>query len=315
MYSLRPMNETDMDLVLEWRNTPEIRANMYTSHVIGKEEHRRWSVAALADPSKRLLMCVDANGVSVGVVTFSDISTEHRTATWAFYSGDASRRGVGSEMEVLALDYAFGELALEKLNCEVLSFNMPVVEFHRKHGFRIEGVFRSHFLRDGARHDVYRLAHFRKSWLEYVRPVILAARESKTQRPFKAGTTHRQTVTITRELVRRFAEVSGDTNGVHLDDTVAQAAGFNGVIAHGMLVAAGLSRIFGTDFPGPGTAYISQSLHFVRPVYPDTELEYTLRVASVIGRRVIVDTTVADAGGQTVMMGEAELLLPKEKVA
>lgn len=314
MFRLRPMNAADLDLVLEWRNRPEVRDKMYTSHVISKEEHRRWSDAAMSDPTKRLLMCVAEAGESVGVVTFSDVNPQHRTATWAFYSGDSGRRGVGSEMEFLALDYAFGELALEKLNAEVLSFNMPVVEFHRKHGFRIEGVFRSHFLRDGVRHDVYRLAHFRKSWLEHVRPAILAERETKIQRPFKAGTTHRQRVAVTRELIQRFAEVSGDNNAVHLEDAAARAAGFKGVIAHGMLVAAGLSRIIGTDFPGPGTVYVSQSLHFALPVYAEAELEYVLRVASVIGRRVIVATTIDDADGQTVMTGEAELLLPKETV-
>jgi UDP-4-amino-4,6-dideoxy-N-acetyl-beta-L-altrosamine N-acetyltransferase len=314
MYNLRPMNETDMDLVLEWRNRPEIRANMYTSHVISAEEHQRWFKTSLPDPAKRLLMCVDGDGAPVGVVIFSEINRQHGTATWAFYSGDTTRRGVGSEMEFLALDYAFGDLALEKLNCEVLSFNMPVVDFHRKHGFRLEGVFRAHFVRDGMRHDVYRLAHFRKSWLEHVRPAMVAARESKAPRPFKAGTTHRQKTNITRELVKHFAEVSGDTNSVHLDEAAARAAGFDGVIAHGMLVGAGLSKILGTDFPGRGTIYVSQSMQFVAPVYPDTELEYTLRIASIIGRRVIIETTVADLSGRTVLTGEAELLLPKEKV-
>lgn len=314
MYSLRAINATDKDLVLEWRNRPEIRVNMYTSHLISKVEHERWFCAAMVDQSKRLLMCVDDNDEPVGVIIFSDINVEHRTATWAFYSGNVGRRGVGSAMEVLALDYAFGELALEKLNCEVLSFNMPVVDFHRKHGFRIEGVFRSHYVRDGGRHDVYRLALFRKSWLEYVRPVIQAAREGRVERRFKAGMTHRQAFTITRELIERFAAVSGDTNGVHLNDAEARAAGFDGVIAHGMLVGSILSRIIGTDFPGQGAVYITQSLQFARPVYPGVQLECTLRIASVIGRRGILETTVADAGGQALVTGEAEVLLPTDKL-
>jgi UDP-4-amino-4,6-dideoxy-N-acetyl-beta-L-altrosamine N-acetyltransferase len=313
MLKLRLMSASDMGLVLEWRNRLEVRSKMYTSHIIGPEEHRRWFDAAIVDQSKRLLMCIDIDQNPVGVVIFSNIDPEHRTATWAFYSGDTQRRGVGSEMEVLALDYAFGDLGLEKLNCEVLSSNMSVVEFHRKYGFRIEGVFRSHFFRDGVRHDVYRLGNFRKTWMEYVRPMIQRMRETGSRPSLKAGMLHRQRVLITRDLIQRFADVSGDTNPVHIDDAAARAAGFDGVIAHGMLIGAGLSRIIGTEFPGPGTAYISQSLHFARPAYPDAELDYELRVASVIGRRVILGTTVADAGGQTVMSGEAEVLLPKEE--
>jgi UDP-4-amino-4,6-dideoxy-N-acetyl-beta-L-altrosamine N-acetyltransferase len=304
------MSDADRPLVLEWRNEPRVRANMYTHHVIGDEEHRQWFAAAIQDQSRRLLMCVDDQEVPVGVVTFSEINPVQKTATWAFYSGANARRGVGSEMEVLALDFAFGELGLEKLNCEVLSFNMSVVDFHRKHGFRVEGVFRAHYLRDGERYDVYRLAHFRKAWIEQVRPAIVAPRGSQGNR-LKVGAVHRERVLVTRELVRRFAEVSGDDNAVHLDEAAAKAAGFEGVLAHGMLVAAGVSRILGTAFPGPGSIYVSQSLQFLRPVHPDVELEYTLRIVSRIGKRAILSTTVSH-GDDTVVTGEAEVVLPKE---
>lgn len=43
---------------------------------------------------------------------------------------------------------------------------------------------------------------------------------------------------MTREDVRAYAEVSGDSNPLHLDDDAARAAGFDGVIAHGMFTMA-----------------------------------------------------------------------------
>lgn len=313
MYKLKPMSHADLDLVLAWRNDPRVRANMYTNHVITTEEHHRWFEAASRDPSKRLLMCVDESDVPVGVVTFSDIDQVHKRATWAFYSGESARRGVGSEMERLALDLAFGDLGLEKLNCEVLSFNMPVIEFHRKYGFRVEGIFRAHYSRDGVVHDVYRLAHFRKAWLEHVRPAIVATREGAPS-PFRPGASHREQMILTRDLVSRFADVSGDNNSVHLQDSAARAAGFEGVLAHGMLVAAGLSRILGTVFPGPGTIYLSQSLQFLRPVYPDTQIDYFLRIVARIGRRATLSTTVSTPDGEDAVTGEAEVLLPKTEV-
>jgi UDP-4-amino-4,6-dideoxy-N-acetyl-beta-L-altrosamine N-acetyltransferase len=308
------MVDADLNLVLEWRNDPRVRINMYTNHVITAQEHRRWFQTASNDPSKRLLMCVDESGVAVGVVTFSDIDQHHKRATWAFYSGGGSRRGVGSAMELLALDFAFGDLGLEKLSCEVLSFNMPVVEFHRKHGFRVEGILRAHYTRDGVRHDVYRLAHFRRAWLEYVRPLTVGIQAKEPSR-LRPGATHREQIVLTRDMIGRFAEVSGDDNPLHLQDSAARAAGFNGVLAHGMLVAAGLSRILGTVFPGPGTTFVSQSLQFIRPVYPDTPVEYFLRIVSRIGRRAILTTTVSTPDGEPAVTGEAEVLIPKTEAA
>lgn len=313
MYKLNPMSHKDLDLVLTWRNDPRVRENMYTNHVIMAEEHQKWFEKASRDPSKRLLMCVDESDVPVGVVTFSDFDPVHKRATWAFYSGESSRRGVGSEMERLALDYAFETLGLEKLNCEVLSFNMPVVEFHRKHGFQVEGIFRAQYNRDGVLHDVYRLAHFRKAWLEQVRPMMARTQDSRSL-PFRPGESHREEVVLARDLIRRFAEVSGDNNLVHLQDSAAREAGFEGVLAHGMLVAAGLSRILGTVFPGPGTIYLRQSLQFHLPVYPDTQIEYFLRIVSRIGRRAILTTTVSTRDGKAAVTGEVEVLLPKKRV-
>jgi 3-hydroxybutyryl-CoA dehydratase len=82
-------------------------------------------------------------------------------------------------------------------------------------------------------------------------------------------------------------------------------------VVHGLLVASGFSRILGTVFPGAGTIYLNQSLQFPRPVYMDTEVEYVLRVVSIIGGRAILSTTVLTSDGETAVTGEAEVQLPK----
>ena len=46
---------------------------------------------------------------------------------------------------------------------------------------------------------------------------------------------------VTREDVRRYAEVSGDRNPLHLDDEHARRAGFPGIIAHGMFTLGHLA--------------------------------------------------------------------------
>ena len=37
---MREMVDGDLSLVLEWRNAPDVRKNMYTSHEITLDEHR-----------------------------------------------------------------------------------------------------------------------------------------------------------------------------------------------------------------------------------------------------------------------------------
>ena len=55
---------------------------------------------------------------------------------------------------------------------------------------------------------------------------------------------------LTTEDIKRYAEASGDHNPLHTDPAFAQAAGLDGVIAHGMLVMGLMGRL-ATSVAGP----------------------------------------------------------------
>jgi 3-hydroxybutyryl-CoA dehydratase len=109
-----------------------------------------------------------------------------------------------------------------------------------------------------------------------------------------------------------FAAVSGDTNPVHLDEAYAQGTSFGGRIAHGMLSAAYVSAVLGTQLPGPGAIYLSQSLRFRRPVRIGDEVTARATVTALEEKRGHVTlATVCLVGGKTVMDGEALVMAPK----
>jgi UDP-4-amino-4,6-dideoxy-N-acetyl-beta-L-altrosamine N-acetyltransferase len=164
MFSLRPVTPDDLGLILKWRNQPEIREKMYTTHVISETEHRAYFERIKDDATKLYFMCIDEQEQPVGVINFMDIDTKNRMAFWGFYSGNSARRGVGTQMEYLALSYAFDEMNLHKLNAEVLSTNKPVLDFHQKFGFQLEGTFREHHLTPEGYVDIYRIAILQQDW-------------------------------------------------------------------------------------------------------------------------------------------------------
>ena len=85
---------------------------------------------------------------------------------------------------------------------------------------------------------------------------------------------------ITNEDVLAFADLSGDTNPVHLNDAFAAGTIFKKRIAHGFLTGALFSTVLGTKLPGPGCIYLSQSLKFRAPVYIGDEVVATCVQAS-----------------------------------
>jgi len=50
--------------------------------------------------------------------------------------------------------------------------------------------------------------------------------------------------TLTRDLLKQYAKASGDTNPIHINDAVAEAAGLKGVIAHGLFSFGFISKLF-----------------------------------------------------------------------
>jgi 3-hydroxybutyryl-CoA dehydratase len=109
-----------------------------------------------------------------------------------------------------------------------------------------------------------------------------------------------------------FAAVSGDTNPVHLDATYAARTRFGGRIAHGMLAASYLSALLGTELPGPGAVYVSQTLRFRRPVRIGDDVTARVTVAAIDAERGRVTLeTVCLVDGKTVVEGEAVVMVER----
>ncbi|ODT87277.1 MaoC family dehydratase [Phenylobacterium sp. SCN 70-31] len=112
--------------------------------------------------------------------------------------------------------------------------------------------------------------------------------------------------------IEAFAEVSGDSNPVHLDEDYARATPFGERIAHGMLSGAYISAVLGMKLPGPGAIYLSQSLRFRRPVKIGDLVVTRATVTDLDAAkgRVTLET-VCQVDGKTVVDGEAVVIAPR----
>lgn len=124
------------------------------------------------------------------------------------------------------------------------------------------------------------------------------------------------TRTVTDEVIQAFAEVSTDSNPVHLDQAYAEGTMFKGRIAHGMLSGAYVSAVIGMQLPGPGTIYLSQSLRFRRPVRLGDVVDVRVTVQALDpARGEVTLSTVCEVAGKRVVEGEAVVLAPRRGTA
>ncbi len=124
---------------------------------------------------------------------------------------------------------------------------------------------------------------------------------------FEVGQKASTTKTISDQDVRDFARLSGDHNPIHLDDQYAEKTRFKKRIAHGMLTVSLISQVAGTQLPGPGSIYLSQTLKFKNPVYIGDTITATLEIISIRSDKPIITlkTWAQNQNGDILVEGEA----------
>ena len=122
------------------------------------------------------------------------------------------------------------------------------------------------------------------------------------------GDNVRFTKRLTEDDVRSFAEISGDTNRLHLDSEFATKTRFGRRIVHGTLISSLISAAL-ARLPGL-TVYLSQDLQFTKPADVGESFTADCEVVEELDDGRYRLTTVVEAeDGTTVIDGEAVVLI------
>jgi ribosomal-protein-alanine N-acetyltransferase len=113
-----------------------------------------------------LLACRAADGAVVGAVTLSQIFYGPLQSCYMGYYIGAPYAGQGymAEAVALALDHAFGPLALHRVEANIQPGNGPSLALARRLGFTREGYSRRYLLIDGDWRDHERFAMLVEDW-------------------------------------------------------------------------------------------------------------------------------------------------------
>ncbi len=116
---------------------------------------------------------------------------------------------------------------------------------------------------------------------------------------------------VTDELIRKFADVSGDHNPIHLDEEFAAKTRFGKRIAHGMLGASFISAVLGYKLSEQKVVYLSQTLKFIAPVFIGDTVTAKAVVKEIREDKPIVtiETTCENQNGELLITGEGKIMV------
>jgi len=113
---------------------------------------------------------------------------------------------------------------------------------------------------------------------------------------------------LDRELLKQYADASGDQNPIHQNEEFALSVGLPNVIAHGMLTMALVGK-YVSDFAGGSANVLEYSARFIKPVIvplgEKVDLTVSATVAEVQDGKVSLSLSATSAGVKVLGMAKA----------
>jgi acyl dehydratase len=116
---------------------------------------------------------------------------------------------------------------------------------------------------------------------------------------------------LDRELLKRYADASGDQNPIHQNEEFAVSVGLPNVIAHGMLTMALVGK-YVSDFAGGSAKVVEFGARFTKPVIvpadEKVDLTVTATVAEISEGKISITLSATSAGVKVLGMAKAVVL-------
>jgi acyl dehydratase len=116
---------------------------------------------------------------------------------------------------------------------------------------------------------------------------------------------------LDRELLKRYADASGDQNPIHQNEEFAVSVGLPNVIAHGMLTMALVGK-YVSDFAGGSAKVVEFGARFTKPVIvpagQKVDLTVSATVAEISEGKISITLSATSAGVKVLGMAKAVVL-------
>lgn len=123
----------EKEMVLIWRNSPEIRKWMYNQKEIELNDHLNF-IESLKSRKDKLYFLVEKDKKYIGVIDFTEI-IEEESLHMGIYT-NPNTKGNGKILLNKIIDYSFAILKVKKIFSEVFSQNNKAYELYGKYNFK-----------------------------------------------------------------------------------------------------------------------------------------------------------------------------------
>jgi len=118
---------------------------------------------------------------------------------------------------------------------------------------------------------------------------------------------------ITLDLIKDYAEASGDFNPIHIDKEFGLKSQFKNNIAHGMMIASSISELMYKNFGENWSKNGNMKIKFKLPIFPNDEIttEGTIKKTEEVSEGTLIkcNITVKNHHDQIAISGETTVTI------
>jgi len=166
---LRPLAIEDTENIVRWRNSDEVRKNLFSQDLITPDQHMSY-FKKYVESGKCLQFIIEMHSgnqsLDVGTIFIKDIDKHSNKGEFGIFIGEPLARGAGlaKKATIEILKIAFDELKFNKLYLTLFADNVPAFRTYLSAGFRFEGVMREEFCNNGTYIDILRMGITKTDW-------------------------------------------------------------------------------------------------------------------------------------------------------
>jgi len=175
---LRKIIISDTANIIKWRNSEEVRRNLFSQIELTEEYHIKY-LHDIVETGKcfQYIIVIKENGnsIDIGTVFIKNIDYKNCKGEFGIFIGESSARGKGyaklATIEILRI--AFTEIMLNRVYLTVIFDNIAAIKSYEKAGFKMEGRLRSDYCRNGEYVDVIIMGITKEMWYKNILNISL----------------------------------------------------------------------------------------------------------------------------------------------
>lgn len=163
---LRRLKKEDLPTRVLWMNNPAVYSTMHFTLPVTLEGTVKWFESNVLNDKRADVVLIEDDVIVAfaGITNIDNILKKGESYT--FVNPDKQGKGIGTRARQRVLDFAFGELGLNKVYAYTNEDNIPSRRLSEKLGFKLEGRFRQEYInKAGEFKDRLYYGLLREEWL------------------------------------------------------------------------------------------------------------------------------------------------------